>query len=132
MKTDLASFNNKNYNPGAGSLKRTLWYLANLLFLKNRFCTFSSIKRFVLRLFGARIGKKVVIKPSVNIKYPWKLSVGNYTWIGEGVWIDNLDEVVMGDNVCISQGALLLCGNHDYNKSSFDLITGKIILEDGV
>ncbi len=73
-----------------------------------------------------------VIKPKVNIKYPWFLILGDYVWIGEKVWIDNLAQVTIGSNVCISQGALLLCGNHNYKKPSFDLITGKITLEDGV
>tara|TARA_X000000950_G_scaffold108233_1_gene136536 strand:+ start:1334 stop:1705 length:372 start_codon:yes stop_codon:yes gene_type:complete len=73
-----------------------------------------------------------VIKPNVNIKYPWKLSLGNYVWIGEQVWIDNLDNVTIGNNVCISQGAILICGSHDYKKPSFDLITKEIILNDGV
>ncbi|MCK5559754.1 MAG: colanic acid biosynthesis acetyltransferase WcaF, partial [Thermoplasmata archaeon] len=68
----------------------------------------------------------------VNIKYPWLLGLGNYTWIGEGVWIDNLTHVEIGSNSCISQGALLLTGNHNYKKTSFDLITGEILLEDGV
>ena len=86
----------------------------------------------MLRLFGARVGKGVNIKPSVNIKYPWRLNIGNHVWIGEGVWIDNLDEVEIGDHCCISQGALLLTGNHNYKKTAFDLITGKILLEDGV
>ena len=130
--TDLSSFNNKDYQPGVNLIVRAIWYFCNILFLKNSWNPFSGLRKLILRIFGAKIGKGVVIKPSVNIKYPWRLSVGNYTWIGEGVWIDSLDKVVIGDNVCISQGALLLCGNHDYNKSSFDLITGKIILEDGV
>ncbi len=82
-------------------------------------------------MFGAKVGHGVVIKPSVNIKYPWRLTIGNDVWIGEEVWIDNLDDVRIGDNVCISQGALLLCGNHNYKKSDFGLITGKIILEEG-
>jgi putative colanic acid biosynthesis acetyltransferase WcaF len=60
------------------------------------------------------------------------LNIGDYSWIGENVWIDNLDHVVIGNNVCLSQGALLLSGSHDYRKQSFDLIIGKIILEDGV
>jgi putative colanic acid biosynthesis acetyltransferase WcaF len=83
-------------------------------------------------LFGAKVGKGVNIKPSVNVKYPWRLSIGNYTWIGENVWIDNLDNVSIGNNCCISQGAMLLCGNHNYKKMTFDLIVGEIILEDGV
>lgn len=85
----------------------------------------------MLRLFGARVGQGVLIKPSVRIKFPWKLTVGDYAWIGEDVWIDNLVMVSIGNNVCISQGALLLCGNHDYKKVSFDLIAKPIILENG-
>lgn len=78
------------------------------------------------------MGKGVVIKQSVNIKYPWKLKVGDYSWIGEDVWIDNLAEINIGRNVCLSQGVMLLTGNHNYSKSSFDLIVQSIILEDGV
>ncbi len=85
-----------------------------------------------MRLFGADVGKCVVIKPRVNIKYPWNLAIGENSWIGEGVWIDNLGKVKMGSNCCISQGALLLCGNHNYRKPAFDLMVGDITLENGV
>ena len=84
-----------------------------------------------MRLFGAKIGSNVTIKPGVNVKYPWKLKVGNNCWIGENVWIDNLDEVTLADNVCISQGAFLLCGNHNFKSSSFDLMLGPITIESG-
>lgn len=77
------------------------------------------------------MGKKVLIKPGVNIKYPWQLEIGDNCWIGERVWIDNLAKVRIGSHVCLSQGAMLLCGNHDYGKSTFDLILGEIKLEDG-
>lgn len=82
-------------------------------------------------MFGASIGKGVVIKPHVQIKYPWKLRIGDYTWIGEHVWIDNLANVSIGSHCCISQGAMLLTGNHDYRKSTFDLVIGEIKLENG-
>ena len=78
------------------------------------------------------MGKNIFIKPKVNIKYPWLLKLGNNVWIGENVWIDNLDMVTIGNNVCISQGAMLICGNHNYKKSTFDLMTNPIILEEGV
>lgn len=85
----------------------------------------------MLRLFGANIGKNVIIKPGVNIKYPWKLKVGNQCWIGEGVWIDNLDQVIIEDNVCLSQGSFLLCGNHNFNKTSFNLMIAPINIKQG-
>jgi len=130
--TRLDLYDNKSYNPGKNKIIRTVWYFTNVLFFLNPFNPFSSLKKGLLKLFGARIGKGVVIKPSVNFKYPWRLRIGDYSWIGEGVWIDNLEHVVIGNNCCISQGALLLSGNHNYKKSTFDLMTGKIILEDGV
>lgn len=131
-KTKLADFDNSWYKPGAGIIKRTLWYYTNVLFFLNPWNPFSSLKVFFLRLYGAKIGKGVIIKPSVNIKYPWFLAIGNHVWIGEKVWIDNLAKVEIGNNVSISQGAMLLCGNHNYKKPTFDLIIGEIKLEDGV
>ncbi len=127
----LDSYNNEHFDTGAGKLKRILWHLTNSLFFKSSF-HFYAWKVFLLKLFGAELGQNVVIKPGVNIKYPWNLIVGNNVWIGEQVWIDNLEIVQIGNNVCLSQGAFLLCGNHNYSKQGFDLITGKIILEDGV
>ena len=128
---DLASYNNSLYKPG-GRLKIFLWYFFNIIFLKNGFQPFSWLKIFVLKMFGAKIGSNVTLKPGVNVKYPWKLTIGSNVWVGENVWVDNLDEVIIGDNVCLSQGVMLLSGNHNYKKSTFDLIIGKIILEDGV
>jgi putative colanic acid biosynthesis acetyltransferase WcaF len=92
---------------------------------------FSPFKVFLLRIFGAKIGKGVNIKPKVNIKYPWNLTIGDYSWIGEEVWIDNLGPISIGKSCCISQGAMLLCGNHDFKKITFDLIVKPIVLEDG-
>jgi putative colanic acid biosynthesis acetyltransferase WcaF len=129
--TDLSVYTTGDFKTGAGALKRLLWFIINVIFFINPLNPVNSLKIAFLRAFGAKIGKGVVIKPSVNIKYPWKLSVGDYTWIGENAWIDNLAEVTIGKNCCISQGAMLLCGNHNFKKSTFDLITLPIILEDG-
>ncbi len=129
-KTNLNSFNNSWYNPGGNIFSRVLWYCVNACFFKSSF-PFSGIKIGILKLFGAKIGKRVVIKPHVSIKYPWRLIIADNVWIGESVWIDNIDMVNMESNVCVSQGAFLLCGNHDYSKSSFDLITKPITLKEG-
>lgn len=130
MQCDLSSYNNDWYVPGS-KLKIAFWFLINAFFFKGSWNISSNVKIFWLRVFGATLGKGIVIKPGVHIKYPWKLKVGNHCWIGEGVWIDNLDQLTLEDNVCISQGAYLLCGNHNYKSSSFDLMTAPIYLQQG-
>lgn len=129
--TDLSAFDNSWYRPGARPII-AVWYLACRLIFNTSVPYPSFLKRAVLRIFGAAIGSNVLIKPRVNIKYPWFLTIGNNVWIGEDVWIDNLARVSIASNVCISQGAMLLCGSHNYKKSAFDLIVGEIVLEEGV
>lgn len=130
-ETDLSSYNNSWYNPGAGKIKMLIWYFVNVVFFINPLNPISGLKVLLLKMFGAKVGRGVVIKPNVNIKYPWLLEIGDYTWIGERVWIDNLAPVKIGKNCCLSQGSMLLCGNHNYKKPTFDLIVKGIILEDG-
>jgi putative colanic acid biosynthesis acetyltransferase WcaF len=132
QKTTLDSFNSSNFNKDAGILKITLWYFVNALFVRATCNPITKIKELLLRCFGAKIGKGVVLKPGVNIKFPWKLEIGDNVWLGEGCWIDNLDAVTIGNNVCISQGAMLLTGNHDYTIPSFAYRNAPITLEDGV
>jgi putative colanic acid biosynthesis acetyltransferase WcaF len=129
-KVDLSTFDNSWYRPGSFFV-RALWFVVGRIFINTYFPHPVWLKRFVLRLFGAKLGREVIIKPKVNIKYPWFLTVGNQSWIGEGVWMDNLGKVAIGDNCVLSQGCMLLCGNHDYKKTSFDLIVGDITLEEG-
>ena len=133
MKTDLSSYNNSWYKAEikASRAKQLAWYVTNVLFFKNSLSISSGLKVSLLRMFGARVGKGVIVKPCVNIKYPWKLAIGDHAWIGENVWIDNLANVVIGNHVCLSQGAMLLTGNHDYSKTTFDLMVKGIVLEDG-
>ncbi len=131
MQTRLSVYNNSWYKPG-GIIKRSLWLIVNALFFNNQLAVFNFLKGPLLRLFGAQVGSGVFIKPSVNIKYPWFLTIGNHVWIGDYVWIDNLTHVTIGSNVCISQGAFLLTGNHNYRLATFDLVIKEIIIEDGV
>lgn len=131
-EVDFSLYDNSWYKTGAGVLKRFTWYLVNIFFFQSYLLPVSGIKVNILRFFGAKIGNGVVIKPAVNIKYPWYLEIGNHSWLGEKVWIDNLTLVKIGNNVCLSQGAMLLTGNHNYKKITFDLLVQGITLEDGV
>ena len=131
MKTDLSKYNNDWYSPGP-LIKRVAWFFVSSIFFRTNLLPLYAPKRFLLRVFGARIGKGLIIKPHVTIKYPWLLTIGDHCWIGEAVWIDNLATVTLGNNVCISQAGMLLCGNHDYTKEAFDLRVEPIVLEDGV
>ena len=129
-QTDLSKYDNSWYNPG-NYFKQLLWYIVSRFFINTYIPYPMIVKRQILKLFGARIGKNVVIKPKVNIKYPWFLTIEENTWIGENVWIDNLTMVKIGSNVCLSQGCLLLTGNHDFTRATFDLIVKPITIENG-
>ncbi len=131
-RTDLSVYDNSWYSPGKGVVVRSLWFIVNALFFINPLNPLSDLKVLLLKAFGAKIGKGVVIKPGVNIKYPWNIEIGDYTWIGEKVWMDSLGLITIGRHCCLSQGALLLNGNHDYSKRTFDLRVEPIVLEDGV
>lgn len=129
-KVDLFNFENSEYNPGS-FIKRTLWFFSDFL-LMQRLLFFSSTLRIkLLTIFGAKIGKNVNLKPSVQVKYPWFLEIEDNVWIGEHVWIDNLAFVKVESNACLSQGCYLLTGNHNYKSTKFDLITGSITIEEG-
>lgn len=131
LYTDLRKFNTGDYRAGT-RWKVVVWYFVNYFFMNSSFPWPYKLKVLILRMFGARIGRGLVVKNRVRIKNPWRLTIGENCWIGESVWIDNLADVNIGSNVCISQGAMLLTGNHDYTKSDFSYRLGEITLEDGV
>jgi putative colanic acid biosynthesis acetyltransferase WcaF len=130
LRVDLSKFDNRWYRPGS-AVRRLGWLLVNAFIFRSDLPFPSGFKCALLRAFGASVGSGVVIKPNVNIKYPWFLKIGSHAWIGEGAWIDNLAAVSVGDHACISQGAYLLTGNHDYKSERFDLIIKPISIEDG-
>jgi len=129
-RVDLSSYSSDGYDPG-NFFVRCIWLLFSRAFFETRFPWPSRFKSCFLRIFGAKIGARPVIRPNVKIKYPWRLQIGDHCWIGEKVWIDNLAEVVIEDHVVISQGAYLLTGNHDYSSPVFALKIDPITIETG-
>jgi len=130
MRLDL--YDNSAFDRGAGRLKEGLWVLCKCAFFLNPFPWPSWLRARLLRLFGAQLGHGVVIRSGVNITFPWRLTVGNYVWIGEEVFILSLAPVTLGSHVCISQRAFLCTGSHSWRSETFDLQTGPIVVEDRV
>ncbi|QDV76287.1 WcaF family extracellular polysaccharide biosynthesis acetyltransferase [Botrimarina mediterranea] len=128
---DLSGYTPGGYRPGRGKLTQIVWYFVSVFVFESGWFPVSRLKCSILRCFGAKVGRNVTIKPNVRIKYPWRLNVGDHTWIGQESWIDNLGDVRLGSHVCLSQRAYLCCGGHDHRRRGFDLIVGDITLEDG-
>jgi putative colanic acid biosynthesis acetyltransferase WcaF len=118
-------------NRGAGKATEIAWYLTKMIFFMSAIPYPGSLKTGLLRVFGAKIGKGLVIKPRVNIHFPWKLIVGDNVWIGEEVFILNFEMITIGSNVCISQRAFLCGGNHDFREAAMPYRNRPITLKDG-
>jgi putative colanic acid biosynthesis acetyltransferase WcaF len=127
LRVSLASFKTSGFFRGRSVFVEALWILVQALFVSS-FLPGSAHRRFLLRLFGAQIGKRVTVKPGVRVKFPWRFITADNVWIGEDVWIDNLATVTIEANVCISQGSYLCTGSHDWSSTTFDLITRPIIV----
>ncbi len=130
-RVDLSKPDNSEYEIGRHFVVWALWYFFGAPLVRSRVLPISALKCSVLRLFGARIGKAVYIKPGVSVKFPWRLSIGDYCWIGEDTWIDNLAQVDIESNVCVSQSVYLCTGNHDWTTSNLKLFRQPIVLREG-
>ena len=107
-----------------------LWAIVELLFVTNPWQVSSRLRVAALKAFGARIGTGVIFRPRTRVKFPWKLTIGSDSWIGEGVWFHNQDHITVGSNVVISQETMLTTGSHAV-RTNMALITRRIVIEDG-
>lgn len=83
-------------------------------------------RRWLLRCFGAQVGKDVLIRPSVRVTFPWKVSIGDYAWVGDDVVLYSLGEIEIGKNAVVSQRTYLCAASHDYTKVDFPIHSAKI------
>jgi len=126
---DLSRF--EKPRPTSSKSKIIFWTIASGFFFETWLPWPISLKVFLLKAFGASLGKNIVLKPRIKVKSPWLLSIGDCSWIGEAVWIENIDEVAIGSHVCLSQGVRLIDGNHDFNDPSFRTFSRKIQIDSG-
>jgi len=125
----LERYNNAWFRRGRPRVVEALWIVVQACFVSS-WIPGAAHRRFLLRLFGAKIGRGGDMKPGVRVKFPWRLSIGSDSWIGESVWIDNLADVIIGSNVCISQGAYICTGSHDWSSPAFSLIVKPVKIGD--
>lgn len=131
LTVDLTQPDNSELVRGAPLLMEALWYFVGLPLLRSYMITSPRFRCWLLRVFGASIGRRVHIKPGLRVKFPWYLEVGDYSWLGEDLWIDNLAQVTIGAHACVSQGTYLCTGNHDWSTPNMKLFRRPITCGNG-
>ena len=125
----LNHYTTGTYTLGAPYWKQILWYFLGDPLVRSHWLPLSAFKVWTLRRFGSSIGQQVRIKPGVRVKFPWRLTVGDYVWIGENAWLDNLAPITIESHVCLSQDVYLCTGNHDWSDPAFKLTPAAIHIE---
>lgn len=128
---DLSKYDQSDFNRGRSNWFILIWWLVQAVLFPLTLHNFNGFRCFILRLFGAKIGKQVVIRPSVRIYYPWKLTIGDYSWIGDDVFFYSLDQITLGCHCVISQKSYLCTGSHKYTDPHFGLTTAPIVIGNG-
>lgn len=130
MTRNLAGFTGAGYDRGRGPLWQLSWLALSGAVVTRWWCP-RRLRVAILRGFGAQIGQNVLVRHRVRIHWPWKLVIGDNSWIGEGVWILNLEPVTIGHDVCISQEVLLCTGSHDRRSPTFEFDNAPVVVDDG-
>ncbi|MCC3418793.1 MAG: colanic acid biosynthesis acetyltransferase WcaF [Microcoleus sp. PH2017_01_SCD_O_A] len=129
---DLRLYNQSNFDRGRRGWLILLWWLVQAIAFPLTPHPCNSIRSALLRLFGAKIGFGVIIRPTARFTYPWKIEIGDYSWIGDDVVLYSLDRIAIGKHCVISQKSYLCTGTHDPQDPAFGLITASVIINNGV
>lgn len=130
MEIDLHKYSQADYDRGRSGWYIILWWVIQGTFFRFSIHNMYSFRNFLLRMFGAKIGKNVRVRASAKFYYPWKIRIGDNSWIGDGVILYSLDHINIGENCIVSQHAYICTGSHNINSNSFKLITKPITIED--
>lgn len=126
----LGKFRGVNYDKGRPKTVQALWVATSALLFERIWCP-PTLRVLILRAFGAEVGDRVLIRQGVRVHWPWKLKLGNDVWIGVDAWLLNLEQIVIGSNVCVSQGVMLCTGSHHLSSPSFEFDNAPIVVGDG-
>ena len=130
MNRDLSAFSGSTNFTLLRKIQLGTWFWVQHLIFKRVFAP-STLRSFLLKLFGASVGNGVLIRRGVRVHFPWNLEIGENCWIGEEVWFINHEKVILGAEVCISQRAIICSGAHNYKSASLEYAHKPIIIKDG-
>jgi putative colanic acid biosynthesis acetyltransferase WcaF len=128
---DLRRYDQSGFDRGRSKLWVLIWWLVQAIVFPLSLHSTHGIRCTLLRWFGAKIGKGVCIRPTARFTYPWKVEIGDYSWVGDGVVFYSLDRIQVGSHCVISQKTYLCTGSHDTRDPAFGLITGPIHIGNG-
>lgn len=126
---DLGSFRLPRGFRGRSAFVVQLWWLAQATLFRLSPQIAYGWRRYLLRLFGARVGRSARIRPSAHVTYPWKVAIGDHAWIGDGATLYSLGEIHIGANAVISQNCYLCAASHDFTKPDFPIFARTITIE---
>jgi putative colanic acid biosynthesis acetyltransferase WcaF len=126
---DLSGYHLRDGFRGRSTWFVQLWWLFEALFVRPAPQALYSWRRFALRMFGAKVGRRVLIRPGVRVTFPWRLVIDDYCWIGDNATLYNLEKITIGAHSVISQDAYLCTGSHDYREIAFPVIVSPINIE---
>lgn len=129
---DLSKYNQSNYDRGKNGIIIILWWIIQGTVFRYSLHNAYKWRAFLLRLFGAKIGRNTKIRSSASFYYPWKITIGDNTWIGDNVTLYSLDKIIIESNCVISQKSYLCTGSHEISSEHFQLVTKPIIIGKGV
>lgn len=132
MTINLRDYNQDWFKKGKSNIIIILWWFIQGTFFRYSLYPMNKWRCFILRLFGARIGKNVKIRPTAKFYYPWKVEIGDNCWIGEDNYFYSLEEIILGSNVALAHSVYLNTGSHDINDKKFGLIVKPIKIENYV
>lgn len=132
LKQDLSSFSLPDGFRGRSAVFVQFWWLVQSTIFGCSPQFAYGFRNWILRLFGAKVGKSVIIRPSVRITYPWKVEIGDYVWIGDNVELYSLGHIFIGNNSVISQRSYLCSADHDFSRPSFPIQAKNISISDQV
>ncbi|MEL6164164.1 MAG: hormogonium polysaccharide biosynthesis acetyltransferase HpsU [Cyanobacteria bacterium J06641_2] len=128
---DLRKYDQSDFDRGRAGWYVFLWWFVQAITFPLTLHNMSGIRCAILRLFGARIGKGVLIRPTARFTYPWKVTIDDYSWIGDDVVLYSLDEIHIGSHCVVSQKSYICTGSHDIKDPAFGLKINKVAIGNG-